>query len=346
MEEKEKKVFFDELYQLDDESDGAEDNCNAHVILANSKLPTTRRKARIDDLTAGSHSIHRLGRTVSAPIGQVSVSFPGSTAPAQVTHNVANPSRVEAVQVPHTSSPREQAVGIQADMTTKAGKKRKRGHSFDALPDSQQIFKNLSFFFFPNNDVAPARAFRIRKAMEWGAVWIKVWKEGITHIIVDRKLSYKDLLTFLKIQGLPREIVLVNEDYPADCIRFRYVVNPLQPQYRVAGHAAATETPLSKAPATPSKSSLQLKREKDEMARLLQTPSRADKNAGAIPASSDAKSNTDLDVTHILDSMPSSMGEYTRDALSEAIEEAQAVEGLVGPPISYHVSQLTFYTAN
>ena len=57
--------------------------------------------------------------------------------------------------------------------------------------------------FFPNNDIAPPRRMRIRKTMEWGATWIKEWKDSITHVIVDKELCYKDLLKFLKVDALP-----------------------------------------------------------------------------------------------------------------------------------------------
>ncbi len=39
--------------------------------------------------------------------------------------------------------------------------------------------------------------------MEWGATWIREWKDSITHIIVDKELCYKDLLNFLKLDALP-----------------------------------------------------------------------------------------------------------------------------------------------
>lgn len=39
--------------------------------------------------------------------------------------------------------------------------------------------------------------------MEWGAVWIREFKDGISHIIVDKGLQYRDVLSFLKIQSLP-----------------------------------------------------------------------------------------------------------------------------------------------
>ena len=57
--------------------------------------------------------------------------------------------------------------------------------------------------FLPNNDIAPSRRFRIQKALDWGAVWVKDWRPGVTHIIVDRELKYKDVLSFLKLSAIP-----------------------------------------------------------------------------------------------------------------------------------------------
>lgn len=335
MEGKRKRAFFEQLYKLDDDSDGPEDKSNIHAILAKSKIPPTqsRSRNRKNQLNDSSPRNKSLDRTVSAPVVRASVPFPVSTAPALVSRQAANLSDIGAAPEPGITGHKEQVLGTGTSVSTKAGRKRKRGHSFNGLPVSQQIFKGLSFFFFPNNDVAAARGFRIRKSMEWGAAWIKTWKQGITHIIMDKSLTYKDLLTFLKIQALPQSVVLVNEDYPADCIRFRFVVNPQQPQYLVAGHGDATKSPLA-APSTPTKRSLQIKRNKDQLAYLLETPSKTDESA-MLEVSSNGKPKIDHDVTHVTDSMPSSMGEHARDALSEAIEEAKAVQGLVGPPIPY-----------
>ena len=309
--EKEKKALFDELYQLDDESDGPKDKSIASIILKHSKLPTTqgKKKTGVFRTNNGLSPSHSLSRTVSAPIGRNAVSFPGSIYPGHLSMapSIANPSISEASREFPMLDQQEQPNSAQKSMTTKLGKKRKRGQSFDALPDSQQIFKGLSFFFFPNNNVAAARGFRIRKAMEWGALWIKTWKDGITHIVMDKNLSCKDLLTFLKVPTVPRDVVVVNEDYPADCIRFRSIVNPGQPQYRVSG----VEEPVGTSPSThgvvASQTSLQLKPDKEEIAHLLQTPSRTEESGAELPASTNERSKADEDVTHVLDSMPSSM---------------------------------------
>ena len=57
--------------------------------------------------------------------------------------------------------------------------------------------------FIPNDDIAPSRRLRIRKARERGAVWVREWRDGITHIIVDRGISYDQVISFLKIASLP-----------------------------------------------------------------------------------------------------------------------------------------------
>ena len=39
--------------------------------------------------------------------------------------------------------------------------------------------------------------------MERGALWVREWREGSTHVIVDRGLCYKDVTSFLKIPSFP-----------------------------------------------------------------------------------------------------------------------------------------------
>ena len=44
--------------------------------------------------------------------------------------------------------------------------------------------------------------------MEWGAFWIREWRDGVTHIIVDQNLCYGDVLKFLKLSSLPVRILM------------------------------------------------------------------------------------------------------------------------------------------
>ena len=57
--------------------------------------------------------------------------------------------------------------------------------------------------FIPNNDKNPIRKARIIKAQERGAIWVKEWRDGITHIITDKDLHYKDIMSHLKLTSLP-----------------------------------------------------------------------------------------------------------------------------------------------
>ena len=53
--------------------------------------------------------------------------------------------------------------------------------------------------------------------MEWGALWIREWRDGVTHIIVDKDLRYDDVLKFLKLSSLPVSIQMPGLlDYPTD----------------------------------------------------------------------------------------------------------------------------------
>ena len=44
---------------------------------------------------------------------------------------------------------------------------------------------------------------RISKAIEYGALWFKDWREGITHVIVDNNVTYDELTKHLKMNSLP-----------------------------------------------------------------------------------------------------------------------------------------------
>jgi DNA polymerase IV len=114
--------------------------------------------------------------------------------------------------------------------------KRKRGRTpFKLKHEDQQIFKGLTFFYIPNDDVALVRRTRIVRAQEHGATWTTQWDSDITHVVVDETLSYNDVLSFLNIPAIPPKIIMVADGYPIDCIQFRALLDPLQKQYKVLG---------------------------------------------------------------------------------------------------------------
>lgn len=52
--------------------------------------------------------------------------------------------------------------------------------------------------------------------MEWGALWIREWRDGVTHVIVDKDLCYDDVLRSLKLSSLPVRILMSELDCSAD----------------------------------------------------------------------------------------------------------------------------------
>ncbi|KAJ4418130.1 hypothetical protein N0V85_001560 [Neurospora sp. IMI 360204] len=114
---------------------------------------------------------------------------------------------------------------------TSSTRKRKRQAETRAVPEADQILLTLSFFYIPNDNVAPARRLRITRAQEYGAKWVRSLKEA-THVIVDKRLAYQDIQNMLDTTSAP---VVVNEEYPIDCIQFRTILNPDQARYNIPG---------------------------------------------------------------------------------------------------------------
>lgn len=151
MEEKEKETLFKELYQLDEEDSGEEDQGNIALILRQSKpIPS---QSDILARTPKNRVIHSprseqsLLRTVSAPL-------PQPLASSHRENNVVGRSSFPST----TSSKASKQVIIDtpimakkiASMTAQKGGskstgKRKRDRSLELKPQSQRIFDRLAF---------------------------------------------------------------------------------------------------------------------------------------------------------------------------------------------------------
>ncbi len=212
---KSKTEFFNQLYGLDRADTDTQETCETALLLKRSRNSasgrntlTTPAPARIPKRILGLmvHASPGLLRTLSEP------------SPRDNLHNSPSEDVQVVKETPlfkrkHQVSPRNLAITSSPPPDRKKSStptghpampgKRKRGRSLQIVPSSQQIFKGLSFYFFPNDDIVPARRMRIAKAHEYGAVWVQQWREGVSHVIVDRGLSYKDLLSFLKIDSIP-----------------------------------------------------------------------------------------------------------------------------------------------
>ncbi|KAJ9647756.1 hypothetical protein H2199_001530 [Coniosporium tulheliwenetii] len=234
--------------------------------------------------------------------------------PAALIHSVTDPQSLRTSMMAASAMPR-------------AAGKRKRVGTIQMVPEDQQMFKDLAFYFFPNNDTHPARRMRITKALQYGALWIKDWAEGITHVIADNSMNFPQLLKYLKIDTLPSGVIAVNEIYPADCIAFRTRLDPHQARYHVNGFKPPTTAPEVVPPSVPStQSSLPLKPAKrDVVAREPQTPSKTSESSN--PPSQDAIVARRRLVERNTTAVVPATNRY-HDELADAINEAKALEDL------------------
>ncbi|KAI1490664.1 hypothetical protein F5X96DRAFT_522384 [Biscogniauxia mediterranea] len=121
---------------------------------------------------------------------------------------------------------------LSPDPLSEPPSKRKRGGALQMVPEAQRIFKGLSFYYIPPNDVNPARKMKITRAREHGATWVKDITDA-THIIVDKGLNYADIKHILDSDPTWSQKILVNERFPADCLHRHILFNPDQGVYRV-----------------------------------------------------------------------------------------------------------------
>ncbi|OJK00384.1 hypothetical protein ASPACDRAFT_52099 [Aspergillus aculeatus ATCC 16872] len=176
-------------------------------------------------------------------------------------------------------------------------KKGKRQCSSRTVPEEQQIFKGLVFFFFPNNSASALRRLRIQRAQDYGASAAVAWGDHVTHVIVDRGLTFHDVIKHIHVESLPSTVALVDESYPSECVKFRTVLNTAQVRFRVSG------TPV---PAAEKGSSPVI--EPSDGESLSIKPSRREQQQ-----QHETQSHTEL---------------HKRDALDDLIEEAKAVKDL------------------
>ncbi|KAI9886442.1 MAG: phosphoglycerate kinase [Watsoniomyces obsoletus] len=209
------------------------------------------------------------------------------------------------------------------------GPKRKRAPSIKLKPESQQIFKGLSFFFLPNDDVDPARRLRITRARESGATWVREWRpENITHIIADNRLTYQDVIKFLKIPSIPEGTLLVTEKYPTECLTFGSLYDPDRSRFQIPGspNLLDAERPLT-ASSQATEASLQLKRPSRPLGRATAVPP-------TTPSHSEPSSEEEMDPRRIPPrqwppiTYPTQHQWTGKGALEDAIKEAKTFENL------------------
>lgn len=167
--------------------------------------------------------------------------------------------------------------------------KRKRDKPLQMASESAQIFRGLCFFYIPNDDINPARRLRITKAREHGAVWVQSHADA-THVVVDKGLSYDDIKSVLGNNSTSPPNMIVNDQYPIECLRRGVVFDPNQTvekyQYKVPGDPGSTKK-LTKPP-SPTQDptvSLQLKPRKSTRLAAKATPESTQRSGDLVPSS-------------------------------------------------------------
>jgi DNA polymerase lambda/DNA polymerase IV len=277
----EKVAFFDQLDALDNLSDGDDEvdqKEQDHRDKCRAFFKSREKSGRAKESTS-THPTHPR-RTTSMPTPAAdhtpgprvieatpAARKPGTKRPTGVDRLLdRTASFVEETPVPDTARPlpatlrRSTTLPLAASSAAEqspsaaTARKRKRQSSTKSVPESAQVFRGLSFYYIPNNDIAPARKLRIAKAQEYGARWVRNLGDA-SHVIVDKHLEYKDIESIVGAEPAP-SLVIVYEEYPIDCISFRALLNPDQHRYRVTGCAAKTEQVAAEdVPIVPSQTS-------------------------------------------------------------------------------------------
>ncbi|KAH8148680.1 uncharacterized protein LAJ45_07391 [Morchella importuna] len=253
-----KEQFFTGLYSLDSEPEQAETS-EASLALAASRNQRykriVRRSSRLQ--VASSNSTTKISSTALESIRSTSIqAFTKNISTAAPEPVVSENNINMADSTPDisavTTAPSTAPASLECTprhlpppessrilpVHTKVAKRKRT----PVVPAKKQIFGGMYFYFIPNDIKNPVRKFRVQKADEHGGFCLKEWREqDITHIIVDSKLKYSDVLKSLRREFIPDHIAIVNDTYISDCLAFARILNHDQFQYKVAGQPSTTE---------------------------------------------------------------------------------------------------------
>ncbi|PYH44483.1 DNA-directed DNA polymerase IV [Aspergillus saccharolyticus JOP 1030-1] len=216
--------------------------------------------------------------------------------------------------------------------------KGKRQCAARLVPEPQQIFKGLVFFFFPNNTASALRRLRIQRALDYGASAAETWGDHVTHVIVDKGITYHDVTKHLHLETVP--VALVDESYPSECVKFRSILNTAQVRFRISGTPIPAgekdSTPVDEVPASGSLPIKPSRREQqDETQIQLSHTELHGRVAEAQIAEQQLTEQLALMLSTEEQAMKCSKDSYSivesireKDALDEIIEEAKAVKDL------------------
>ncbi|KAL2113587.1 hypothetical protein VUR80DRAFT_3275 [Thermomyces stellatus] len=252
-------------------------------------------------------------------VAETPLSVPDSVAPAKRKLL----SRSETTPLPLKRSRLAASAREDSPSASVATKRRRRGAEQPKLaPEKDRVLSGLRFFYIPNDDVAPARRVKITKAMEYGACWTREIGEA-THVVVDKHLVYADICGVLSAVPAESEPVIVNEDFPLDCIKYRRVLNPRQVKYEVSGYPSKTQDLTKPAPQKKGRETLPLKPPPVDVKRWDYLP-----NFGT-PSQSSGASQLEHDIPEASEK-PSQEAIVISDSQSPRVSQSESSHGQPG----------------
>jgi DNA polymerase IV len=322
-----KTTFYNDLANVFAETDDEEDHgrkASENALRASLIRPNASSDARV----TGKNEDAPRSLTTNANLATSSQS---STSPFGI--NLAS-ARVDRPSIGLAPKSATEAITADSGPSAKPSAGRtsgKRKREADTTASAQnQLFSGLYFYFFPNNDIHPARRMRIAKALQYGAKWEKQWSETVTHVILDKSVELSHLLKYLRFKELPGSIIAVLENYPAECIAYRAIVEPSQPKFAVKGRQsvlASVAAPAQMPQPIVLERSLSLKSAENQVREQITPIQRSDKSEQPAEIAADAVVNDEGIPESIADSFSVPSIESNTD-FAEAIREAKAMSSL------------------
>lgn len=212
-----KKRAFDELYALDESTDEEltiDDGLVSSVNILKGKTigdPTVPTPARAAKSTSLSRSLSTPFPPKTTAQGRSALSTARSLnsddivkdtpVPALKKHHTTTGIELLEQAAKHSSTAVPSSTAPPSSAIPRATGKKKRDADIKLVSEQLQVFRNLHFYFFKDDDINPSRRNRIIKALEYGATWQKEWNPSVTHIILDNNLTFDHLQT--KVKDIP-----------------------------------------------------------------------------------------------------------------------------------------------
>ncbi|KEF56181.1 uncharacterized protein A1O9_07762 [Exophiala aquamarina CBS 119918] len=228
---KEKEQFFEDLSRLDQFSDDGDENVDFLFQQSRPSSPPSVRAIEGFLVTendvfvshADSHTSHAHRKRKACENKPVSM-----------------PSLQTADPVPQPIGPSSSP--LRDSKKPKPGSlKRFKSHLDNPDPlwrKGDPVLKYVAEDFIPNEESKlkdPIYRLRIRKSIQHGAMWARIWSGDVTHIIVCDDLNWSQVSKCFHGGEVPKSPILVLVDWVVESVRSKYSPNICSSRYQVQG---------------------------------------------------------------------------------------------------------------